>query len=64
VASQAPHLDNRYLRLDERGQDVCELVFLRREAVQPFSADTKNVAVERDFYRLEDLQDGDADFVR
>lgn len=26
--------------------------------------ETKNIAVERDFYRLSDFQDGDVDFIR
>jgi hypothetical protein len=41
-----------------------QLWCLRRDSPRPFFTDTKNVAVERDFYRLQDLQAGDADFVR
>ena len=41
-----------------------QLWYLRREADRPIVTDIKNVAVERDFYRLLDLQDGDSDFVR
>lgn len=37
---------------------------LRRDATAPIRVAPKNVAVERDFYRLLDLQSGDADFVR
>jgi Protein of unknown function (DUF4238) len=41
-----------------------QLWCLRRDSIKPFLTDTKNVGVERDFYRLEDLREGDADFVR
>ena len=41
-----------------------QLWCLRWESLQPFLTDTKNVAVERDFYRLQALRDGDAEFVR
>lgn len=41
-----------------------QLWCLRRDATAPIQVSTKNVAVERDFYRLLELQPGDADFVR
>lgn len=41
-----------------------QLWCLRRDATAPIRVSPKNVAVERDFYRLLELQPGDADFVR
>jgi hypothetical protein len=41
-----------------------QLWCLRRDSSRPIPIDTKNVAVERDFYRRSDLQDGDTDFIR
>lgn len=41
-----------------------QLWYLRRGAKAPICTDTKNVGVERDFYRLLGLQAGDIDFVR
>lgn len=41
-----------------------QLWCLRRGAPSPILLDIKNVAVERDFYRLRDLQAGDIDFVK
>jgi|SRR6185437_15989151 len=41
-----------------------QLWCLRRGATTPICTETKNVGVERDFYRLVDLQEGDIDFVR
>ncbi|MDB6103184.1 MAG: hypothetical protein JWO52_3183 [Gammaproteobacteria bacterium] len=41
-----------------------QLWCLRRKNFEPFLTDTKNVAVERDFYRVRDLHEGDAEFVR
>ncbi|EQD49444.1 hypothetical protein B1B_11634, partial [mine drainage metagenome] len=37
---------------------------LRRESAAPINPGIKNVAVERDFYRLRDLEQGDVEFVR
>lgn len=37
---------------------------LRKGHPEPFTTETKNIAVERDFYRLSDFRDGDADFIR
>lgn len=37
---------------------------LRKGNPEPFMTETKNIAVERDFYRLSDFQDGDAEFIR
>lgn len=41
-----------------------QLWCLRRTDPEPFLTDIKNVAVERDFYRVHDLEEGDATFVR
>jgi hypothetical protein len=41
-----------------------QLWCLRRPDPEPFFTDVKNVAVERDFYRVHDLEEGDAAFVR
>ena len=41
-----------------------QLWCLRRDAPEPIFVDTKNVAVEKDFYRMLDLHEGDCDFVR
>jgi hypothetical protein len=41
-----------------------QLWCLRRGNPEPFFTDTANVAVERDLYRVRDLQEGDAAFVR
>lgn len=41
-----------------------QLWCLRRGTKAPIFTETKNVGVERDFYRLLDLQAGDIDFVR
>lgn len=37
---------------------------LRRDSTVPINPEIKNVAVERDFYRLRDLERGDVEFVR
>lgn len=41
-----------------------QLWCLRRGTTSPIFLDTKNVAVERDFYRLSDMQPTDAPFIR
>ncbi len=41
-----------------------QLWCLRNSSRTPFLTDTKNVAVERDFYQLRDLDQRDGDFVR
>ena len=41
-----------------------QLWCLRKDSRAPFLTDTKNVAVERDFYRLDDLDESDSKFIR
>lgn len=41
-----------------------QLWLLRRDAAAPLKMDTKNVAVEKDFYRLTDLTPTDSQFIR
>ena len=41
-----------------------QIWFLRRESEAPILTDVTNVAVERDFYRLSDLEIGDTEYVR
>lgn len=41
-----------------------QLQCLRKGAPAPIPTETKNVAVEKDFYRLSEFEPGDADFVR
>src|SRR3569833_96395 len=47
-----------------RKNNAQQLWCLRKNSRIPFQTETKNVAVERDFYRLRDLDETDGDFVR
>lgn len=47
-----------------RRKNARQIWCLRRDNGAPIPVNTRNVAVERDFYRLHDLHDSDANFVR